>query len=106
MAFSLANSVSILIPNPAGALVDFTVQQSVNDIWIANNGGANRDVSLWFDYDGTNATNTELFMDTVQVPRNDFIHVTGLWVFNVGGRITGLASVSNEITFHLSRANL
>ena len=106
MAFALQTSLSALIPSPAGALFNFSATESVNDVMVVNTTGSDVTVSLWFDYDGTSATDTEKFISAYTVVANGVLHLTGLWVFVSGGRITGLCSTNNAATAHITKATV
>lgn len=107
--FAFKTTVSALVPSGTGALMDFSLGvgdvQTVQDVWLCNNSGTKQTVNLYFDYDGTSATTTEQFMKDFPVPADQIIHITGLWVFENGGRISGDCSTNNAVTIHISKAD-
>lgn len=104
MAFSLQKSQSVLLPNPAGSVADFTAKTAIGSIRFSNTTNANKTIDVWFDYDGTAATDTEKVHYAVSIPKNTSVVMPGVFVFVSGGRITASCSVANAVTMHYTSA--
>ena len=107
MAFGgLVESISVdLVTGSQIVIVDFPVARSVQDVLIVNRTATAQRISLWYDYDGTNAGNAENFLVGFQIAANRLVHLTGIWVFSSGGRITAQAGSANTLTIHVSMAD-
>lgn len=107
MAFGFVEGVGIDLTTTAQtAIVDFTAKQTVQDVWISNRSGFTQRISLWYDYDGTLAGTPENFLTGFPIAAGSILHLTGLFCFSSGGRITAQAGIANTLTIHVSRANV
>lgn len=104
MAFTMQESVSVLLPNVAASVYDFTAKTAVGSVRFTNTTNANRTISVWFDYNGTAAGDVEKIQHDVQIPKNSSVSMPGVFVFSNGGRITASCSVNNAVTMHFTPA--
>lgn len=107
MAFALLTSLSALVPNVAGALFNFSVATTVRSVRMTNTHTAEVTVTLYFDYDGTatGAVDT-IAKDVPMSPGESLLLDGGPWNFGASSRISGVASVNNVVTVHVTPATI
>lgn len=107
MAFALLTSLSALIPSATGALFNFSVATTLKNFRMTNTHTAAVTVTLYFDYDGvaTGAVDT-LIKDVSLEPGESVLLDGGPWDFAASSRISGVASVNNVVTCHITPASI
>jgi hypothetical protein len=108
MAFGLKTTTSAQVKTINTTVMDFTAAQSVQDLWIANLSSADIEIDMWFDYTSTGSADVNKVLSTQKIARNKTLHITGLWVFANGGRITAriTTGADDDATIHISKADV
>lgn len=107
MSFGLTTSKSTLIASSTGALHDFSVATTIKSVRLTNNGAAPVSVTLWFDYDGTSTGDVDCVAKIVTIEGYASLVLDGgPWHFAASSRISGLATVNNIVTCHITPATI
>jgi len=78
----------------------------VKDIHVCNNSNADCYVSLWLVPNGDSPTDENVMFYQWNVPANDFVHWNGFQVLSAGDTIQALAETADQITIHVSGAEI
>lgn len=107
MSFGLTTSLSALIPDPVGALINFAVATSVKSVRLTNTSGSAVTVAIYFDYDGTSTNPIDMVLAPTLLGANESVLLDGgPWHFGVGGRISGIATTTNVVNIHVTPASI
>lgn len=104
MAFDLKESESVLLPSVKGSIFDFVENTTINHIRITNTSASKVTISVWFDFDGTSAGDTEKVLSNLDLSGGESVVMDGMYNFLNGGRITAQAGTASVISFHFTRA--
>jgi hypothetical protein len=107
MAFGLQTSLSALVPDASGSCFDFSVATTIKSVRLTNMHSASVTVSLWFDYDGTNAADIDKVLhNKALAPGESVILDGGPWNFAASSRITGEVSDTDTVSIHITPATI
>jgi hypothetical protein len=107
MSFALSTSLSALITNAVAALFNFAAATTVKSVRLTNTHSTTVTVTLYFDYDGTAAAAVDTVVSGVSLAPGESVLVDGgPWNFAAASRISGIASVTNVVSVHLTPATI
>lgn len=107
MSFALSTSLSALVPDAAGALFNFAAATTVKSVRLTNTHSATVTVTLYFDYDGTATGAVDTIVSGASLAPGESVLVEGgPWNFAALSRISGVASVTNVVSVHISPATI